>query len=142
MVKSKKIRSTGDAVRILRNRIRSHTLLAIHLTRSMTISHIQHVKDGTRLYPEVIKEVVNRNTEGLIVARNQKHLDSPKPTKENDGLANELFKMGLLLGVCVLDHILLGKNDHYSYKENGRIFNKGSIYRVHTRRKEYKLICG
>lgn len=142
MVKSKKIRSTGDAVRILQSRIRSHTLLAIHLTRSMTITRIQNVEDDGNVGSKIIREVVNRKTEGLIVARNQKHLDSPKPTKENDGLANELFKMGLLLGVCVLDHILLGKNDHYSYKENGRIFNKGSIYRVHTRRKEYKLICG
>lgn len=142
MVKNKKIRTTSEAIRIARSRIHKNTMLAIHLTRAMAICRIQSVDDDSNMGSKILEEAVNSETEGLIVARNQMHLNSPKPSKEDDEFTKELMKMGRLFGVCVLDHILLNKNSHYSYKENGRVFSRGTTYRISPRHKEYKLICG
>ncbi len=43
------------------------------------------------------------------------------PSKEDIKLTHNLQQVGLLLGVSVLDHIIIGKKNYYSFLENGNI---------------------
>lgn len=48
---------------------------------------------------------------------------NPMPSKEDFLITQELVNIGKLLDVRVLDHIIIGKNNYYSFLENGDINN-------------------
>jgi len=48
---------------------------------------------------------------------------NPMPSKEDFLITQELVNIGKLLDVRVLDHIIIGNNNYYSFLENGDINN-------------------
>lgn len=139
------IRTPESAVQVLRTqtKIRGHILLAIHLSKSMVTAHIQRVKTDATSTSKIVREMIIRKTDGLIIAKNDPDCTSaPVPQAEDIKFTKYLVKMSQILGVCVLDHILLSKKGYYSFKKNGRVFPKGNTYVFKPGRKLYRLICG
>lgn len=79
------------------------------------------VLDATLVHPrEVFKAVLVSNSAALVLAHNHPSGD-PDPTSDDAVLTRRLVQAGELLGVDVLDHVILGHQSYYSFKEHGRL---------------------
>lgn len=79
------------------------------------------VLDATLVHPrEVFKAVLVSNSAALVLAHNHPSGD-PDPTSDDAVLTRRLVQAGELLGVDVLDHVILGHETYYSFKEHGRL---------------------
>lgn len=67
---------------------------------------------------EVFKPVVLMSAAALLVAHNHPSGDSTPSTEDRD-LTSRLCHAGELLGITLLDHVILGKAQHYSFADHG-----------------------
>ena len=72
---------------------------------------------------EVFKGAIRVSAASVIVGHNHPSGD-PAPSKDDDELHRRIENAGDLIGIRVLDSIVLGENDFYSYMEG-----KESMYR-------------
>ena len=66
----------------------------------------------------VMRRAVEKGASGVILAHNHPS-GKVEPSKEDRVLTEELKKMGQSLAVNVLDHLIIGDNRYYSFKEHG-----------------------
>ena len=66
---------------------------------------------------EVFNLLVKRRCAGAIVAHNHPSGD-PTPSKEDIELTKALCESGKIIGIPVLDHVIVGHNEYYSFKEH------------------------
>lgn len=67
---------------------------------------------------EIFRPAIIDNASGLIIAHNHPSGD-PSPSPEDAALTREIVKVGDLLGIDVVDHIVIGKGKFVSLKERG-----------------------
>jgi DNA repair protein RadC len=65
---------------------------------------------------EIFKNAIRANAAALIVAHNHPSGD-PTPSPEDVQVTRSLVEAGKLLGIEVLDHIIIGRNQFISLKE-------------------------
>lgn len=68
----------------------------------------------------IFKEAVNCLAESLILFHNHPS-GQLHPSHSDDHLTKKMVKAGLTLDIPILDHLILGRNNFYSYGDNGRI---------------------
>lgn len=66
---------------------------------------------------EIFQAAVRRNAFSVILAHNHPSGD-PSPSDADIAATNRLIEAGELLGIYVADHIIIGNNKYYSFKEN------------------------
>lgn len=77
--------------------------------------------DSTQVHPrELFKAALLSNCAAIVLAHNHPSGDSA-PSKDDCDLTRRLVAAGELLGIPVLDHIIVGDNRYYSFKEDGRL---------------------
>lgn len=64
---------------------------------------------------EVFSPAIRRNANAIICIHNHPSGD-PSPSKEDFEVTRRLVESGKLLGIPVLDHIIIGWDDYYSFK--------------------------
>ena len=69
---------------------------------------------------EIFKEAYLLSASFLICIHNHPS-GSVEPSEEDIRLTEQLFEIGMILGIVVLDHMIIGKYGYYSFYENGRI---------------------
>ncbi len=69
---------------------------------------------------EVFKEAYYYSASSIICVHNHP-ANNILPSKEDIELTNNLVKIGKLLGIKILDHIIIGTKNYYSFLENGDI---------------------
>ncbi len=69
---------------------------------------------------EIFKEAYLANATSIICIHNHP-TGNVTPSKNDIELTNNLIKVGNLLGISVTDHIIIGKNNYYSFFENNLI---------------------
>ena len=74
---------------------------------------------------EVFAPAVRDSTAALIFLHNHPSGD-PAPSKEDRDCTHRLIHAGNILGIRVLDHIVLGYDDYYSFADAG-LLNDGSV---------------
>ncbi len=73
---------------------------------------------------DVFREAVKLNSASMILIHNHP-AGSISPSYEDVYLTNEFIKLGRMMGISVIDHLIIGKNNYYSFKEsNGDLFEK------------------
>ena len=72
---------------------------------------------------EVFAPAVRDSTAALIFMHNHPSGD-PAPSREDKDCTQRLSHAGQILGIRVLDHIVLGHNDYYSFADAG-LLNSG-----------------
>lgn len=73
------------------------------------------------VYPrEVIKEALIAGATKIIVAHNHPSGD-PTPSPEDEMLTVQLFSTAKTMHVHLEDHIIIGKNSHYSFADEGKM---------------------
>lgn len=69
---------------------------------------------------EIFKGALLANAAAIIACHNHPSGDCA-PSKEDDALTVRLVKTGRLIEVPVLDHVVIGDGDFFSYAQEGRI---------------------
>jgi DNA repair protein RadC len=73
---------------------------------------------------DVFREAVKLNSASMILVHNHP-AGSVLPSYEDVYLTNEFIKLGKMMGISVIDHLIIGKNKYYSFREsNGDLFAK------------------
>ena len=67
---------------------------------------------------EVFKEAYLLSASSIICVHNHP-AGNILPSKQDIDLTNNLVQIGNLLGIKVLDHVIVGENNYYSFLENG-----------------------
>ncbi len=66
---------------------------------------------------EVFKTAIKESANSIILVHNHPSGD-PEPSQEDEEITKELTKAGELIGIKVLDHVIIGKDEWYSFKDN------------------------
>jgi DNA repair protein RadC len=101
-------------------------VLVLHLDTKRSLIGVHVVSQGTLdaalVHPrEVFKVALLANAASVILAHNHPSGD-PTPSEEDLVLTKRLAACGVLLGVAVTDHIVIGQDGAYcSLQETGRL---------------------
>ncbi len=69
---------------------------------------------------EVFKDAITHSAASVVLAHNHPSGD-PEPSEDDLTITKKLVESGKILGIEVLDHIIVGKNNFCSFKERGLI---------------------
>jgi DNA repair protein RadC len=79
----------------------------------------QGTVDQTAVYPRsVVEHALRHHATGLIFVHNHPSGD-PRPSQQDRDLTRTLLQAVAPFGMTVHDHIIIGKNGYYSFKEKG-----------------------
>lgn len=70
---------------------------------------------------EVFKEAIKKTANSMILIHNHPS-GSLEPSLEDKNTTQRLCNVGELVGIKILDHIIIGNNNYFSFKENCIIF--------------------
>ncbi|MGG7175879.1 JAB domain-containing protein [Clostridium neonatale] len=77
--------------------------------------------DNSIVHPrEVFKAAVLSNAASIVMIHNHPSGDVT-PSKEDKEITLRIKESGNILGICLLDHIIIGNDTYYSFKEHGEI---------------------
>lgn len=79
--------------------------------------------NSSQIYPrDVFREAVKLNSSNIIIIHNHP-AGSLKPSKEDIFLTNQFIRIGKIIGIPVIDHLIISINGYYSFLEkNGDLF--------------------
>ena len=121
-----KLSSSADADRLLRPMLqdldREH-FIVIGLDAKNAVIGMNTVSIGSltlAIVPprEVCKPLILMNAAGFICAHNHPSGDHT-PSSEDRQLTTRLKQAADILGIRMLDHVIIGEADHYSFADNG-----------------------
>ena len=69
---------------------------------------------------EIFKEAYLLSANGIICVHNHPSGDST-PSKEDVNVTLKLKEIGIIHGINLIDHVIIGKNNYYSFYEDGKI---------------------
>jgi DNA repair protein RadC len=69
---------------------------------------------------ELFKSAINKSAAAIILAHNHPSGDAT-PSREDIEVTKRIKSGGQLLGIDVIDHIIIGDNCYYSFKEEKMI---------------------
>jgi len=69
---------------------------------------------------EVFKDAIMHSAASVVLAHNHPSGD-PEPSEDDLTITKRLIEAGKILGIEVIDHIIIGKNNFCSFKERGLI---------------------
>ncbi|MFC4618150.1 DNA repair protein RadC [Camelliibacillus cellulosilyticus] len=120
------IRSPQDGVNLiaddLRHLVQEH-FVCLYLNTKNQVIHRQTLFIGSLnasiVHPrEVFREALKRSAASIICFHNHPSGD-PTPSQQDIDVTKRLVDCGMLLGIDVLDHIIIGERDFVSLKEKG-----------------------
>lgn len=99
--------------------------LAVHLSTRHVASFLEVVSIGTLnaslVHPrEVFCRAIRESTASLILVHNHPSGD-PAPSADDIEITSRLTKVGELVGIEVLDHVILAGERYFSFREEGLI---------------------
>lgn len=122
---AKKIKSAKDVFNLFRERLRDEkqeNFIVLILNARNAVVHEQLVTkgilDASLIHPrEVFRTAVKNAASRLILVHNHPSGDNA-PSKEDISITKKLSKAGEILGIKILDHIIIGRDSYWSWKES------------------------
>ena len=122
------IRTPADTIPVLEAELGSRSaevFLALAMNTKNHVVAILPVSQGSLnasiVHPrELFQRAILSNCASLILAHNHPSGDS-SPSPEDIALTRRLIEAGQLLDIPILDHLILGYGNFYSFKEHGLI---------------------
>jgi len=105
--------------------LKKEVFKVIFLDGKNQIIDIQNLFEGTlnaaAVYPrEVIKAAIKNNALSLIFVHNHPS-GNPEPSQMDKQITEDLVFAGNIMQIKVLDHIIIGDNDYFSFADKGLI---------------------
>ena len=107
---------------------KNEKFMTIYLTTKNELIEAEVLEEGTinqtAVYPrKVIEGALRHNASALIFVHNHPSGD-PTPSQTDRQLTGALEKAALTMDITVHDHIIIGKNTHFSGREHGWLAGK------------------
>lgn len=127
-IDKKQILSSKDASLVLENNLRGlnkeHFIILMLNTKNFLLG-VETVSIGSLnssiVHPrELFKSAINKSAAAIILAHNHPSGDAT-PSREDIEVTKRIKSGGQLLGIDVIDHIIIGDNSYYSFKEEKMI---------------------
>jgi len=123
-----RIRCSEDVKRLLwhdmRNHDKEHFVILILDTKNRVIKDDTitiGTLDSSIINPrEVFKSAVKSNAASVIIVHNHPSGD-PTPSSDDIATTKRLRDAGEIVGISVLDHVIIGEKEHYSFKDHNRM---------------------
>ena len=75
--------------------------------------------DQCHVYPrEILKAAITANAVGIILAHNHPS-GAVRPSREDEALTETVEKACRLVGIKLLDHVIVGEEGHFSFRQAG-----------------------
>ena len=105
----------------LRHNKKEH-FVVLYLNARNQLIHKETVSVGTLtanlVHPrEVFEPALKHSAAQVVVAHNHPSGD-PEPSEDDRVITQKLNEAGKMMGIDVMDHIIIAKNSHFSFKEN------------------------
>lgn len=127
-IEKRQILSSKDASLVLESNLRGlnkeHFIILMLNTKNFVLG-IETVSIGSLnssiVHPrELFKSAINKSAAAIILAHNHPSGDAT-PSREDIEVTKRIKSGGQLLGIDVIDHIIIGDNSYYSFKEEKMI---------------------
>lgn len=127
-IKGDRISSAKDVFEILRNRfigMKKEEFVLLTLSTKNVVMRIVTVSSGTLnqslVHPrEAFIEAVRDSAAAVVFAHNHPSGD-PAPSRDDQVITDRLVKAGEIMGVRVLDHVIIGSEEYFSFADSGRL---------------------
>lgn len=116
-----------DLVKDEMSNLLQEKFMAIYLdTKNMVIDKkvlfVGTVNSSSITPRDVFREGVKLNSAKMVLVHNHP-AGSVNPSFEDIYITNEFIKLGRMMGISVIDHLIIGKNSYYSFrKDKGDLF--------------------
>lgn len=140
-----KITSPEDVLKVLGRELRQYDrelLCVLNLGMDGAVINMNVVSMGSltscMVHPrEVFKSAVLSNASHIILVHNHPSGDC-EPSQEDKDMTEVLAKCGKLLDIPVVDHVIVSRDDLYSFKESGLMLGIHSNLKALAQISEYK----
>ena len=124
-----KIKSAKDVVDILMPQLRDlkiEVFKVVHLDGSNRIIDIEDTVTGTvnhamPIVREIIHSALQKFTASILCVHNHPS-GEVKPSLQDKGFTKELLDAGKIMDVKLLDHIIVGNEEYFSFADEGIVF--------------------
>jgi DNA repair protein RadC len=104
---------------------RQESVIAVFLNGQNQLLGEQEITEGTPTQAtvyvrRVIEEALRLSAAGLFLVHNHPS-GNPEPSAGDDETTQHLCRACKLIGLILLDHVIVGENEHYSYSDSGRL---------------------
>lgn len=121
-----KIRSSKDVINLLTNRMRDlkkEVFKILLLDGQDKLIDIVEIEEGTvnqanPIIREIIAKALQNFAVGIICVHNHPSGDS-SPSQEDKDFTDELVSAGKIMQIKVLDHMIIGNNQYFSFMDEG-----------------------
>lgn len=69
---------------------------------------------------EILRKAILLKASAIVVAHNHPS-DNVKPSKEDIDITHKLYNSSLMMDIPLLDHIIIGKSNYFSFKNNNML---------------------
>jgi len=119
------IKTAEDVVKLVRPRLKDKKkeyFLILSLDSRDKLIKISEISIGSLtanlVHPrEVFKEAIQTSAVSVVLVHNHPSGD-PKPSKDDLMITDKLIKVGKILGIKIVDHIIISKNSFFSLRLN------------------------
>lgn len=120
------IQTPADAAQYFQTRIKDEThekFFVMMLNTKNCVIQVKQISEGSLtssiVHPrEIFAPAVVNHAACIVIAHNHPSTN-PHPSPEDRNLTNAVEKAGETLGIPLLDHVIIGGNQYYSFKEHG-----------------------
>jgi DNA repair protein RadC len=103
---------------------RQEIVLAVFLNGQNQRLGVKEITEGTPTQATVyvrriLEEALHESAAAVVLVHNHPS-GNPEPSAGDDDTTRNLLRACKLLGLVLLDHVIVGESDHYSYADSGR----------------------
>lgn len=101
--------------------LKKEHFVVLYLNAKNQLVHKDTISMGTLnanlVHPREVFEPALKNSAAQIVAAHNHPSGDPKPSEDDLEITKRLTEAGKMMGVEMMDHIIVSKNGHFSFKE-------------------------
>ena len=101
--------------------LKKEHLVALYLNAKNQLVHKETISMGTLnanlVHPREVFEPALKYSAAQIIAAHNHPSGDPKPSEDDLEVTKRLTEAGKMMGIEVMDHVIISKNSHFSFKE-------------------------
>jgi len=117
------INTAKDAVAQLTDMrdLKKEHFVVLYLNAKNQLVHKETISMGTLnanlVHPREVFEPALKHSAAQIIAAHNHPSGDPKPSEDDMDLTKRLTEAGKMMGIEIMDHVIISKNSHFSFKE-------------------------
>ncbi len=101
--------------------LKKEHLVALYLNAKNQLVHKETISMGTLnanlVHPREVFEPALKYSAAQIIAAHNHPSGDPKPSEDDLEVTKRLTEAGKMMGIELMDHVIVSKNNHFSFKE-------------------------